>query len=292
MLAITRMQSLSAKHPIQEWIAKALITRTSAVSHRLNLENVLQQFSHATETIETIEPFARPPWWALNAKTRIEEIKEAAKSAHDEIQQRPDATVSTIYTDGSGIDKKIGAAAYAQTSGEVSLHHLGRESQFNVYTAEITGMQLALERLWDHQVHPTCRIYTDSQTAIKTIERPQRQSGQSIIKDLLDCIDEITSNPTHPQIEIMWIPGHFDIQGNERADEEAKKAAADSTLTQLRRHRPLKSARVRYIKTTAKEQWHKIWNENTKTAKALRYITKIKRKGNKNGPKLYNQIVK
>ena len=88
----------------------------------------------------------------------------------------------------------------------------------------------------------------------------------------------------------MWIPGHFEIQGNERADTEAKKAAADSTLTQLRKHRPLKSARVRSIKTAAKEQWHKIWNEGTKTAKSLRYITKIKRYGNQNGPKLYNQI--
>src|SRR5437762_1368706 len=62
-------------------------------------------------------------------------------------------------------------------------------------------------------------------------------------------------------------------------------------LTELRGHRPLKSARIRYIKAAAKEQWHKIWNEDTKTAKGLRYITKIKTKDNKNGPKLYNQIV-
>ena len=152
-------------------------------------------------------------------------------------------------------------------------------------------MQLALERLWGHQKHPLYHIYTDSQTAIKAIERPQRQSGQTIIKDLLDCIDEITNNCTNLQIEIIWIPGHFEIQGNEQADAEAKKAAADWTLTQLRRHRPLKSARIRYIKAAAKEQWHKIWNEDTKTAKGLRYITKIKTKDNKNGPKLYNQIV-
>ena len=192
----------------------ALRTRTTVITHRSNLENILQQFLHMTERIESIEPFIRPLWWMLKAKTGIERTKDTAKMVHDKIQELPSPKVTTIYTDGSGIDKKIGAAAYAQTSGEVSLHHLGRESQFNVYTAEITGMQLALERLWDHQVHPTCRIYTDSQTAIKTIERPQRQSGQSVIKDL-DCIDEITSNLTHPQIEIMWIPGHFDIQGNE-----------------------------------------------------------------------------
>ena len=97
-----------------------------------------------------------------------------------------------------------------------------------------------------------CAVYIDSQTAIKAIERPQRQSGQTIIKELLDCIDEIISKYTHPQIEIVWIPGHSEIQGNERADAEAKKVTADPTLTQLRRHRPLKSARIRYIKSSSK----------------------------------------
>jgi len=263
------MQLLSAKHPIQDWLVKALITRTSVVSHRSNLENVLQQFPQTREIIETIEPFIRPPWWTLNAKIRVEETKGAAKSVHNEIQEKPDATVATIYTDGSGIDKRVGAAAYAPISGETRHYHLGGETQFNVYTAEIAAIQLGLERLWNHEIHPNCRIYTDSQTAIKAIERPQRQSGQSIIKGLLDCIDEITEQYTQVQIEMVWIPGHSEIQGNERVDTEAKKAAADSTVTQLPRCRPLKSARVRRIKAEAKEQWREIWNEGTKTAKAL-----------------------
>jgi hypothetical protein len=38
----------------------------------------------------------------------------------------------------------------------------------------------------------------------------------------------------------------------------------------------------------AKIRWNKEWNENTKTAKALRSITKSK--GAKIGPKLYNEI--
>ena len=142
-------------------------------------------------------------------------------------------------------------------------------------------MQLGLEKLWNHETHPNCRIYTDSQTAIKAIEHPQRQSGQSIIKDLLNCIDEILEEHTQAQIEIVWIPGHSDIQGNERVDTEAKKAATDSTVTQLPRRRPLKSARGRTIKALAKEQWRKIWNEGTTTAKKLRRITKTQRKGTK-----------
>ena len=62
-------------------------------------------------------------------------------------------------------------------------------------------------------------------------------------------------------------------------------------IIQLRRHRPLKSARVRCVKAAAKEQWHKKWNEDTKTAKTLRHIMKTNRKGNKTGPNLYNEMI-
>ena len=64
-------------------------------------------------------------------------------------------------------------------------------------------------------------------------------------------------------------------------DTDAKKTAPGSTVTQLPRRRPLKSARVRLIKEVVKEQLRNIWNESTKTAKVLGHITKAERKGNK-----------
>ena len=67
-------------------------------------------------------------------------------------------------------------------------------------------------------------------------------------------------------------------------DAEAKKAAIHPSISRSYNHRPLKSAWIRIIK----KQWDKEWNENTKTAKALRRI--IKRKGVKTEPKLYNEI--
>ena len=84
----------------------------------------------------------------------------------------------TIYTDGSGIEGKIGAAAYNSVTNEASHQHLGSETQFNVYTAELTAVQLAIKQLRNHCEYRTCRIYIDSQAAIKAIDRPRRQSGQ------------------------------------------------------------------------------------------------------------------
>ena len=86
-------------------------------------------------------------------------------------------------------------------------------------------------------------IYTDSQAAIQAVNKPGRQSGQSIIKEFLDHIDAITDENPHLPITIMWISGHSEIEGNERADLEVKKAAIKPTISRPFHHRPLKSAR-------------------------------------------------
>ena len=187
-----------------------------------------------------------------------------------------------------GIKGKIGAAIYDATKNETRHRHLGKDTQYNVYTAELAALQLAIETLRDDHEQIEWRIFTDSQAAIKATDNPHRQSGQAIIKDFLDRVDDISDKYPHLHIKIIWIPGHAEIEGNERADAEAKKAAIQSSMSRPYNHRPLKSARIRVIKEMARKQWDKEWNENSKTAKALRRITK--RKGAKTGPKLYNEI--
>src|SRR5215510_4401522 len=111
LTSITRMQTLSTKHPIHHYLTEALRTWTAKISHRSALENILQQFPLMTEKIEHIEPFIRPPWWTLKAQVIISQYKQSAKAQHDRIQGTNHYTLPlTIYTDGSGINNKIGAA--------------------------------------------------------------------------------------------------------------------------------------------------------------------------------------
>jgi ribonuclease HI len=56
----------------------------------------------------------------------------------------------------------------------------------------------------------------------KSVNNPHRHSGQAIIKEFLECIDDINEKYPHLHIKIIWIPGHADIDGNERADVETK----------------------------------------------------------------------
>ena len=72
------MQTLSEKHPLHEWLASAMRTRTAQNPHQTNLENILQQFPQMTENIETIEPYIRPPWWMPKVEIKIDVTKDKA----------------------------------------------------------------------------------------------------------------------------------------------------------------------------------------------------------------------
>ena len=89
------------------------------------------------------------------------------------------------------------------------------------------------------------------------------------------------------QISITWIPGHMDIDGNERADSEAKQAATTPKASPPFRYTPMKACRVQYIRIMAKEQWNKLWLESTTTTRQRR-ITE--RQGIKMVPRVYNNL--
>ena len=54
-------------------------------------------------------------------------------------------------------------------------------------------------------------------------------SGQYIINAVHRQMDAVTKCQPGVSIRMRWIPGHEGVEGNERADEEAKKAAAGET---------------------------------------------------------------
>ena len=180
------MQSLSILHPVKEWISNALRTRTSSIRHRSNLEHVFQHFPQLTAEIETIEPFIRPPWWTSRIQIQIAEDKDSAKKQHEHITAEM-ANELPIYIDGYGIEGKIGAAACG--GHYTGIQHLGNDKQFNVYAAELAAMNLATESAEENTEHTTWHIFADSQAAIRGIQKPRKQSGQSIIKEFLDTTD-------------------------------------------------------------------------------------------------------
>ena len=238
--------------------------------------------------IETINPFVRPPWWTSSIATHVESTKEAAKRYHDEMTYQPNTVC--IYTDGSGIDGAIGAAAYSPTVAKTQYQYLGNEASFNVFAAELMAMNLAIDMLKNNtEANSTnCIIYSDSQASISAITKPAKQSGQGIIREILDKVDSLQAQ-TQINITIVWIPGHMDIPGNEEADAAAKSAAKEKGKLDASafKHPAMKSARITSINAASKAEWIQLW-QKTKTANQLRKI--CTRPTAESGIKLYGGI--
>ena len=110
-------------------------------------------------------------------KRHISTDKDAAKNLYDKLTtQTPDMMV--IYTDGSGINEQARAAAYNRSLDKTTHKHLGKQTQYNVYSMELTALDPGITQ-WQSGCDdfPNYHIYTDSQAAATSIQKPQRQSG-------------------------------------------------------------------------------------------------------------------
>jgi ribonuclease HI len=252
-----------------------------------NLEHLAKQYPQYTTPMETIRPHIRPPWWMPKVDIYIEPNRDAAKEYHNATISGHDTHVTAcIYTDGSGIDGNIGAAAVCPATGTTHHQYLGKETSYNVYVAELCAIQLATEIIKNNHQYTKCILYTDNQAAITV--KPGQQSGQSIIPSILDAIEEVQQRPGFT-MSIVWTPGHEDIPGNEQADSEAKKAAqSNGTLTAPFKHLTMKSARNMAIHKSIKATWEKEWPEGKNGGQHLRAITR--RPTGDSGPKLYSNI--
>ena len=176
-----------------------------------------------------------------------------------------------IYTDGSGINNGIGAAMYCRTDQHVEQRYLGKSSESMVYAGELEAIYMAVIHAKTF-TQTECQIFSDSQPAMKSLAKPKRQSGQAIIKQILNEVDELyLTTPTYA-LQIEWVPGHIGILGNEKADQVAKSAAMEKINPAPQP--TLKSARANEIHQAIKQEQQKQWQNGKETAAHLRNITK------------------
>jgi ribonuclease HI len=203
------------------------------------------------------------------AKTKKNPISEQ-RNLKDEIQ---------VFTDGSGYNGGIGAAAILVREGQeprTLRYHLGTDEEHTVYEAETLGLMLAAQLIATEPniVYPIS-ILLDNQAAIKC--------GTSTSKEgsgfLAGHFDKMTRQLAKQQrdngdfdLTLRWIPGHEGVQGNEHADQEAKKAAdgqhqnsPNRELPQyLRNGRLLCSAAALKAahKNKSRAHWKTIWEKS------------------------------
>jgi hypothetical protein len=82
------------------------------------------------------------------------------------MQKHEKSTVATVYREGSSIEGKIGAVIFEATINETRYRHLGKDTDYNVFMAELAALHLAIETLRDKDKR------TEWVAHIQTISRP------------------------------------------------------------------------------------------------------------------------
>ena len=102
----------------------------------------------------------------------------------------------------------------------------------SVFTAELVAIIKAMIYAITNNIQGEVAILTDSLSSCDAIGAGVRPSKRP---DLIDAIEELnkTAHNKTPatHFTIIWIPGHIDIKGNERADLAAKKGANQNEIS-------------------------------------------------------------
>ena len=125
------------------------------------------------------------PWWT-SPPISIAGDRETAEGRHKDITTEREPPLA-IYTDGSGINGKIGAAAVALTLNTHTQAFLGTETASNVYAAELPGILMGLDiATKSDRLH--AGIFTDNQAALQALQNPGRPLGQYIIRKITEAL--------------------------------------------------------------------------------------------------------
>ena len=147
-----------------------------------------------------------------------------------------------VFTDRSEMEGKIGAATVMYRKGrpapaKVLRYHLGSSKKYTSFEVEVVGAILGvwLIRMKHIVAHLLIAVLTDSQAVIKRIKTCKTTTAQYLIETFLtstDGINATNANPNSKKFKLAWISGHSRVQGNEKVDEEAKRAARGDSSPQ------------------------------------------------------------
>jgi ribonuclease HI len=202
-----------------------LAGKTPTELHYRSKNGCLSPLSKENEVWECRRAFIKAPW-TPPIKIVINNQNQAT-NAHNTITADPNQII--LYSDGSGHQGQVGAAATAPALNATRTDLLGPEAAATVYAAELCGIAMAAEILEEHALKqtapalPKATIFSDSQAAVRALGKARGQpSGQEYLIRAFECIQRL-ENKQGIEVTIHWIPSHQGIPGNKRQTRQPSK---------------------------------------------------------------------
>ncbi len=193
------------------------------------IRNIEPQTTFKLERLWTVVPTHTTKIASVgSAGSRTEEQAQIAKRLCLELLNSFTKSQPIIFTDGSALVNPgpCGSAAVVFAKGMMSTPVVIKQavSQYSTnYHGEIFAIQLAIEYA---VLYKNCRKYktvyimSDCQSAINSVCSREAHDNH---QDIIDKCHKLCADLKHHNInvEIHWVPGHVDLEGNEVADRSA-----------------------------------------------------------------------
>lgn len=128
-----------------------------------------------------------------------------------------ESNTSIWYTDGSRTAQGTGCGVFGPNT-KISAS-LGKTA--TIFQAELEAVRMCVQHLQDRRPKgQRFAILSDSQAVIKALTHVE--SNSNLVRECLVAIKELTH---HNKLQLCWVPGHTGVDGNEEADELARKGA-------------------------------------------------------------------
>jgi ribonuclease HI len=241
--AATRLGTLPEQHPLH-LIVKRILNERRTQTFRSPIHDLISDFKIQQRNMETIRTIRYSPHWEFQAECRIVGAKKAME------EEKEDTAELKIFSDGSGMDGMVGASAVLFKGGSERRSRrfkLGKDTLHEVYDGEGVGLLCAfnlarIESSFSRTSLRSLSIYVDNEAAIRALELRKPAPSHYIWDAIQQEFDALRVEQPGVKVVVRWIPAHKDVLGNERADQEAKRATSgdverpDHTFPSLLQH--------------------------------------------------------
>jgi ribonuclease HI len=279
--AALRLATLPKSHPLHKAVANAAgryIKRQPTPLHYM-----MHEYKLHPEKIETIETTRQPNKWTPGFALRIADMKDVAEK-----EDKEDRAEIQIYTDGSGLEGRIGASAVLFRGGEEKGQMrfcLGSARKHTVYEGECMGLVLGLELLRREEDVAEVSVCVDSQAAIRAAVGNKSGPGHYILDEFHRQQQELADLHGNMAMTVRWTPGHRNVTGNEAADDAARRAAGgdvtgNNHLPELLRTEPLpysKSALRQAFHAKIKRMAAELWRRSPRYQRTNQIVSDLPR---------------